>query len=110
MTMKSFCFRVKNGTYRLNFGIENDALRSRGLLLVKPDRFPKVEITLIHILPLESQLPYLGAGSTIHSSENTAEPLAPFFYAPKCTLCAPNDCKTAWLEGLQKTAILLIGM
>ena len=45
MTMKNFCFRVENGTYGLNFGIENDALRSRGLLLVKPDRFPKVEIT-----------------------------------------------------------------
>jgi hypothetical protein len=49
MTMKSFCFRVNNGTYRLNFGIENDALRSRGLLLVKPDRFPKVEITYFNL-------------------------------------------------------------
>jgi hypothetical protein len=35
MTMKSFCFRVENGTYRLNFGIENDALRSRGALARK---------------------------------------------------------------------------
>jgi len=28
--MKSFYFSVKNGTYRLNFGIENGALKSRG--------------------------------------------------------------------------------
>jgi hypothetical protein len=49
MTMKSFFFRVENGTYRLNFGIENDALRSRGLLLVKPDRFPKVEIAYFNL-------------------------------------------------------------
>jgi hypothetical protein len=26
MTMKSFCFRVKNGTYRLNFGAKNGTL------------------------------------------------------------------------------------
>jgi hypothetical protein len=47
MTMKNFCFRVENGIYRLNFGIENDALRSRGALARKARSVSKSGDTLI---------------------------------------------------------------
>lgn len=66
---------------------------------------------ILHTFPLKIQLPYLRLFEATYSFfEEYSGVTGSVFCASKCTVCALNGCKTAWLEGSQKTAILLIVM